>query len=60
MFVVALVGSQTPTGPNGEKSTSVGVGIVIMLFSFIFFYKPSWGYAAPIGRPLEYIADELL
>ena len=40
MFVVALVGSQTSTGPNGEKSLGVGVGIVVLLFSFIFFYKP--------------------
>lgn len=43
MFIVALVGSQTPTGPDGEKSLGVGIGIVILLFSFIFFYKPSWG-----------------
>ncbi|KAI0081568.1 putative MFS sugar transporter [Panus rudis PR-1116 ss-1] len=43
MFAVSLVGSQTPTGPNGEKSIGVAVGIVILLFSFIVFYKPSWG-----------------
>jgi hypothetical protein len=44
MFTVALVGSQTPTGDDGSKSMGVGIGIVVLLFSFIFFYKPSWGY----------------
>lgn len=43
MFTVALVGSQTPTGSDGSKSMGVAVGIVILLFAFIFFYKPSWG-----------------
>lgn len=43
MFAVSLVGSQTPTGAQGQKSVGVGVGIVIILFSFIVFYKPSWG-----------------
>ncbi|CAE6389682.1 unnamed protein product [Rhizoctonia solani] len=43
MFIVTLVGSQTPTTPTGGKSMGVAVAIVILLFSFILFYKPSWG-----------------
>jgi nitrate/nitrite transporter NarK len=52
MFVVALVGSQTPTGENGSKSMGVAIGIVILLFSFIFFYKPSWGLAEALFHQL--------
>lgn len=43
MFIVSLVGSQTYTTPTGGKSMGVAVAIVILLFSFILFYKPSWG-----------------
>ncbi|ELU39162.1 sugar transporter [Rhizoctonia solani AG-1 IA] len=35
--------SQTPTTATGGKSMGVAVAIVILLFSFILFYKPSWG-----------------
>lgn len=43
MFIVSLVGSQTATTASGGKSNGVAIAIVILLFSFILFYKPSWG-----------------
>lgn len=42
MLAVPIVGQTTPT-TDGVKSQPVGIGIVFLLFLFIFFYKPSWG-----------------
>ena len=43
MLAVSLVGTLTPTTPEGGKSMSVSIAIVFLLFLFIVFYKPSWG-----------------
>ncbi|KAF7534878.1 hypothetical protein G7Z17_g13291 [Cylindrodendrum hubeiense] len=43
MMIVPIIGMTTPTDAEGVKSQPVAIGIVIMLFLFIFFYKPSWG-----------------
>ena len=43
MLAVSLVGTLTPTTPDGGKSMSVSIAIVFLLFLFIVFYKPSWG-----------------
>lgn len=43
MLCAATVETQTPTLPNGSKTHAVGGGIVVCLYLFAFFYKPSWG-----------------
>ncbi|KAH7171003.1 general substrate transporter [Dactylonectria macrodidyma] len=43
MLIVPVIGIATPNDAQGHKSQPVAIGIVIMLFLFIFFYKPSWG-----------------
>ncbi|KPM43850.1 hypothetical protein AK830_g2654 [Neonectria ditissima] len=42
MLIVPVIGMTTPD-VDGVKSQPAAIGIVIMLFVFIFFYKPSWG-----------------
>ncbi|KAH7022952.1 general substrate transporter [Ilyonectria destructans] len=42
MMLVPVISMATPT-TDGVKSQPVAIGIVFMLFLFIFFYKPSWG-----------------
>ncbi|KAF4982725.1 hypothetical protein FZEAL_1714 [Fusarium zealandicum] len=42
MLLVPVIGLATPS-PDGKKSEPVAIGIVVMLYLFIFFYKPSWG-----------------
>ncbi|KAK6542906.1 hypothetical protein TWF694_006845 [Orbilia ellipsospora] len=43
MTISASIYIATPTYPGDTKSTQVGAGIVVMMFMFAFFYKPSWG-----------------
>lgn len=43
MLAVSLVGTLTPTTPDGGKSMNVAISIVFLLFFFIVFYKPAWG-----------------
>ncbi|KAF3191116.1 hypothetical protein TWF106_001289 [Orbilia oligospora] len=43
MVISASVYVATPTYAEDTKSTQVGAGIVVMMFMFAFFYKPSWG-----------------
>ncbi|EPS35272.1 hypothetical protein H072_11479 [Dactylellina haptotyla CBS 200.50] len=43
MLISASIYIGTPTYPGDTKSTQVGAGIVVMMFMFAFFYKPSWG-----------------
>ena len=43
MLAVSLVGTLTPTSPEGAKSMNTAIAIVFLLFLFIVFYKPSWG-----------------
>ncbi|KAH6898631.1 general substrate transporter [Thelonectria olida] len=42
MLIVPVIGLATPD-VNGTKDEATAIGIVVMLFLFIFFYKPSWG-----------------
>ncbi|KAM5355901.1 hypothetical protein ACJ41O_002547 [Fusarium nematophilum] len=44
MLIVPVIGLATPS-KDGVKSEPVAIGIVVMLYLFIFFYKPSWGAA---------------
>ncbi|KAF4473416.1 HXT3-Low-affinity hexose facilitator [Fusarium agapanthi] len=39
MLIVPVIGLATPT----PKTEPTAIGIVVMLYLFIFFYKPSWG-----------------
>ncbi|KAF4337088.1 sugar transporter [Fusarium beomiforme] len=39
MLIVPIIGLATPN----PKTEPTAIGIVVMLYLFIFFYKPSWG-----------------
>jgi len=43
MLIAASIYVGTPSAAGDTKSPSVGAGIVVMVFMFAFFYKPSWG-----------------